>query len=246
MAQPRDTEYLQSLLSELLKLPQETEWVEFKHNNDDSKAIGEYISALANSAALSGKQSAYVVWGVEDSTHKALGTTFTPSTLRHKQQELESWLLQKCAPKLHFTFYEFVSVDDLPMVILEIPAASHTPVQFDGVEYIRVGSYKKSLRGFPEKERELWRVFDQTPFEKQMALENLTIDEVLRLLDYSAYFDLTKSPLPDGKNAILAALQADKLVDKAANGQWNISNLGAVLFAKQLRDFPSFCLLYTS
>jgi len=50
------------LLQELSRLPKETEWIEFKHNNDDPQMIGEYISALANSAALLGKQSAYVVW----------------------------------------------------------------------------------------------------------------------------------------------------------------------------------------
>jgi len=59
----RDEDYLRSLLRELTKLPTETEWVEFKHNNDDPQQIGEYISALANSAALIGKQSAYMVWG---------------------------------------------------------------------------------------------------------------------------------------------------------------------------------------
>ncbi len=48
---------LANLLRELCKLPKETEWVEFKHNNDDPQLIGEYISALANSAALLGKQA---------------------------------------------------------------------------------------------------------------------------------------------------------------------------------------------
>lgn len=51
----RGTEYLVSLVRELIKLPQEAEWVEFKHNNDNPVSIGEYISALANSAALLGK-----------------------------------------------------------------------------------------------------------------------------------------------------------------------------------------------
>lgn len=54
-------EQLRALLKELCHLPNETEWVEFKHNVDVLK-MGEYISALANSAALLGKQSAYVVW----------------------------------------------------------------------------------------------------------------------------------------------------------------------------------------
>ena len=47
--------YLQSLVRELLSLPVETGWVEFKHNNTDAQQIGEYLSALSNSAALEGK-----------------------------------------------------------------------------------------------------------------------------------------------------------------------------------------------
>ena len=131
----------------------------------------------------------------------------------------------------------FKSGDDLPIVILEVQAASHTPVQFDGVEYIRVGSYKKKLREFAEKERELWRVFDRVPFEQKMAAENIKVEDVLKLLDYSAYFDLTDQPLPEGRDGILAALQADKLLKKMDNGLWGISNLGAILFAKKLQDF---------
>ena len=80
------------LLQELSRLTKETEWVEFKHNNDDPQMIGEYISALANSAALLGKQSAYVVWGIADEDHELLGTNFKPSTTRHKQQECQTAL----------------------------------------------------------------------------------------------------------------------------------------------------------
>jgi len=230
-------EQLQSLLRELCRLPSETEWVEFKHDNDDPPMIGEYISALANSAALVGKQSAYLVWGIDNASHEVLGTSFKPSTARHKQQELESWLLQKTAPKIHFHFYEFATGDALPVVILEVQAATHTPVQFDCVEYIRVGSYKKKLREYAEKERALWRVFDQTPFERQLATENSSVEQVLKLLDYPAYFELTQQPLPEGRDGILAALEADKLLKRADGGGWHITNLGAILFAKKLQDF---------
>ena len=48
----RLVEYLRSLVRELAKLPDETEWVEFKCNNKQPQMIGEYISALSNVAAL--------------------------------------------------------------------------------------------------------------------------------------------------------------------------------------------------
>ena len=59
----RDNEYLVGLVRELCKLPQEAEWVEFKVNNNEPEAIGEYISGLSNAAALHGKTRAYMLWG---------------------------------------------------------------------------------------------------------------------------------------------------------------------------------------
>ncbi len=38
-------DYINNLIRELISLPKETEWVEFKHNNDQPEKIGEYISA---------------------------------------------------------------------------------------------------------------------------------------------------------------------------------------------------------
>ncbi len=63
MTTDRTPEYLISLIKELCKLPRETEWMEFKANKADPQEIGEYLSALANSAALAGKAFAYIVWG---------------------------------------------------------------------------------------------------------------------------------------------------------------------------------------
>ncbi|MCG8617418.1 MAG: putative DNA binding domain-containing protein [Desulfobacterales bacterium] len=228
---------LRSLLNELVSFPKETEWVEFKHNNAHARDIGEYISALANSAALMGKPCAYMVWGVEDDSHKIIGTTFKPALTRFKGQELESWLLQKLEPKIDFAFYSFITELDVPISMIEIQAASHTPVRFDGKEYIRIGSYKKPLGKHPEKERALWRVFDRTPFEEQAAKENVTADDVLKLIDYPAYFDLMDIPLPEGRQGIFHSLESDGLIRKNQTGEWDITNMGAVLFARELKQF---------
>lgn len=58
MAIDRDTDYLVSILQELRTFPIETEWVEFKHNKHNPEEIGEYISALSNSAVLLNKTTA--------------------------------------------------------------------------------------------------------------------------------------------------------------------------------------------
>ena len=74
--------YQQDIVRELLQYPSETEWIEFKCNNEDPHAIGEYISALSNSAALVGKSNAYMVWGVDDVTHDIICTNFKPLSMK--------------------------------------------------------------------------------------------------------------------------------------------------------------------
>ncbi|RLA48291.1 MAG: transcriptional regulator, partial [Gammaproteobacteria bacterium] len=236
MTTDRTKEYLHGLLRELCALPVETEWVEFKSNRANPDEIGEYISALSNSAALCGKANAYLVWGVTDDSHEVTGTDFQPCLVKQGNEELESWLLRLLSPKIHFYFYS-ISVDEGSVVLLEISRASRHPVQFKGAEYIRIGSYKKKLKEFPEKERALWRVFDETPFEEMVAVERVSDDEVLKLLDYPAYFDLLDISLPDNRDGILERILADELIRKCDAGGWNITNLGAILFAKNLGDF---------
>ena len=216
----------------------ETEWTEFKHNYAEPQEIGEYISALSNSAALVGKASAYLVWGLSDNDHAVVGTQFSPKTAKVGNEELENWLLRALAPRIHFRFFEIL-VDGLPIVLLEIERAYRQPVQFQGNEFIRVGSYKKRLKDFPEKERAIWRLFDRAPFEGGIAAERINDEEVLALLDYPAYFDLLKLPLPESRVGVLEALADDRLIAPCEAGGWDISNLGAILLAKRVDRFAA-------
>lgn len=227
---------LKSLVYELTNLPMETEWVEFKHNKDDPEEIGEYISALSNSATLHGKASAYILWGVEDSTRQIVGTSFKPKEKRIGNEQLENWLLRLLDPQVEVRIFEG-EVDGAPVVLFEIQHALSRPVRFKGVEYIRVGNYKKKLHDHPEKERALWRIFEQTPFEMGIAKSNITSDEVLELLDYPNYFHLIKQPFPDNRTAIMSRLCAEKIINHVAGDRYDITNNGAVLFARNLDDF---------
>lgn len=122
-------------------------------------------------------------------------------------------------------------------MILEIARASSKPVQFQGQEFIRVGSYKKKLKDYPEKERELWRIFDQVPFEDLLAAEHISSEDVLKRLDYPAFFDLLGLDLPEGRTGILQRLADESMITPCEAGGWNITNLGAILCAKRLDDF---------
>lgn len=238
MTNDRDRAYFADLVRELCRLPRETEWVEFKLNNSDPQEIGEYISALSNAAALNGKANGYLVWGVENETHAILGTEFSPSAARKGNEPLETWLLRLLEPRIHFRFFE-LTVDGSQVALLEIGRAFRHPVRFKNEAFIRVGQVKRALRDAPDRERELWRILDQIPFEDLIAVEHATSDDVLRLLDYPAYFDLLERPLPDNRDGILGALAGDNLIRVCEAGGWDITNLGAMLFAKKLGEFPT-------
>lgn len=233
----KNPQFLTDLLNELRKLPKECEWVEFKQNYADKDDIGAYISALSNSASLHGKSAAYLIWGIEDSTHEIIGTSFDYGKCRIGNEELENWLLQRLSPKIHFQFHTII-IEEKNVIILEIPCAYRHPVSFQHEEYIRIGSYKKKLKEFPDKERELWRILDKLPFENLYAKEHITVEEVLLLLDYPTYFTLLKQPLPDGHTAIIEALVSDDIVTKSEAGGYCITNLGATLIARNLDNFP--------
>ena len=237
MTPVRSTGFLVGLVRELRKLSHETEWSEFKVNYGESHAVGRYISALANGAALHGKTHAYMLWGVENGTHSVVGTDFSPATAKKGNEPHETWLLRLLSPRIDFHFYE-VTADERRVILLEIDRASRQPVAFEGVEFIRVDDTTKKLKEYPGKERMLWRVFDQVSFEDGVIVEQVNDEDVLLMLDYPAYFNLLDVPLPDGRAAILDALRRDRLIAYCEAGGFNITNLGAILFARNLGDFP--------
>ena len=237
-AMPFQANFVNDIIEESRKHLYEQPWIEFKHNNSDPQEIGEYISALSNTAALFNQEHAFMIWGIDDETHEILGTSFVPQKTKVGNQGLELWISTQLSPQVQFYFHT-TSIDDKPLVLLEIAPAHTAPVKFKSIDYIRIDSYKKKLKDYPDTERELWAIFSHKPFESMIAMENVSGDFVLRELDYSAYFDMLSLELPSDKEKLLEALANDGLIQTSETGNYNITNLGALLFAKRIADFPS-------
>lgn len=226
------------LLDEFRKLPAETEWVEFKENNSIPQLIGEYISALSNAAALHGKNKAFLVYGINDFTHDLVGTDFKPAKAKGKgNEDLEPWLARHLNPRIDFRILE-VEYCGKNVVIFEIDSAFNTPVKFKGIAYIRIGEHKHKLSDHTEKERKIWKKGDAISFENKAALSNQTADSVVSKIDYPSFFDLLNIALPDSKKGIIERLYQEGVI--CENGSnFDITNLGAILFAKNLNDFSN-------
>lgn len=65
----------------------ETEWLEFKSNYLSVENIAKDISALSNGATLLGRPFAYLIFGIDDSTHDVIGTAYN---YRKEKRETKS------------------------------------------------------------------------------------------------------------------------------------------------------------
>ena len=211
---------------------------EFKGNNTDPEMIGKRCSALANAARIDGKDLAYMVWGIGDGTHAVLGTHFNPDTAKVGNQGLPLWLANSLRPSISFGF-RTIGHPQGRLVLLEIPAATGAPVAFNGVPYIRIGSATPRLTDYPERYQRLVERLMPYRWEQGIARQYANGDEVLTLLDYSQYFRLTGPPLPDNRVGVFDKLEADRLIVRDVGGRWNVTNLGALLFATRLSHFEA-------
>jgi len=118
----------------------------------------------------------------------------------------------------------------------------HIPSRPKGTAYHYEGAYlmRSGEELVPMSEDQLRKIFaeGQPEWLEQIALNNLSGQDVIQLLDTQSYFDLLNLPYPTTQEATLEQLKNERLVLQGESG-WMINNLGAILLAKQLNKFPS-------
>lgn len=233
-----DNDSCETLLR-LIEAGAENEVLEFKaaskqfHSDD----VGRYFSALSNAANLGGKASAWLVLGVDDQRQVVGSQAFSGSDSlnRLKQQLHQGSNGQGFLRILECCF------DGKRVLAFEIPAASSGfPVAWNGHYYDRAGESVVAL-GLEKLERIRQQGRDSS-FETEYAVQGLANDETLALLDYAVYFRQARNYTQlqverMDRSGILAEMERDRLV-ASQGGRWAVTNLGAILFARSLTNFP--------
>ena len=75
-------------------------------------------------------------------------------------------------------------------------------------------------------------------FEKQTAISDVSKDEVLHLLNYEELYSLMDKDIPSSTDTIIRKLSEYNFCDKEGD-KWNITNLGAILLARNFKSFPT-------
>lgn len=194
----------------------EEEWFEFKENWFDPIQLGEYISALSNSAAVFGKDNAYFVWGVNDKTHDIVGTSIDFNK-DYKGEPVQNFLARSLKPSLAFEFHELF-INNNRVVVLVIPSAKRVPTSFCKDRFFRISSSKVNLDNYPEREALVWKVLSEgypTMINTESPIQDLTFDKLKiyytnNNLHFNDNFRINlKLYTPNGKYNMLACYLAD-------------------------------------
>lgn len=104
---------------------------------------------------------------------------------------------------------------------------------YEGAYLMRVGEELQSM-----SEDQLRRIFaeGQPDWLESFAQEGLSGQDVVQLLDTQTFFNLLKLPYPTDQAGVLEKLQSERLIEKR-DDRFAILNMGAVLLAKEMRDF---------
>jgi len=210
-------------LQRWLSAQREGEHLEFKEakRQYDPMKLYRYCVALANEGG--GK----MILGITDKRPRKVAGTAAFADIAD--------IASKIFIKLRFRVdVEEVIHPDGRVLVFHIPSRpAGTAYNFEGAYLMRSTEDTVAM-----SEDRLRQIFDEGKpnWLMQPACATCGSDEVIRLVDIQAYFDLLKLPLPVDRRGILDRLEKESLI-KCSGTEWTITNLGAVLFAKKLDEF---------
>ncbi len=242
---------IKSIIDDCLSYDEEQEWFEFKENWFEKDELGEYISAMSNSAAILDRDYAYLIWGINDKTHEIIGTKFNQNK-EINNEPLQHYLARNLSPSLAFYFVE-MNINKKRVVVLAIPSARIVPTSYKDVRYIRIGSSKENIKKYPEREAYLFSVLTfghSTINNKESEYQDLTFNQLktyyvskgLKVNDDSFYSNchlLTK----DNKFNIMAQLLSDNSHIPVRVGIFSGTTKASKMYS--VKEFGFKCLLYS-
>ena len=198
----------------------------------DIEKFGVLICALANYAALAEFPYVYAIWGLNKRLNTIEGTDFVPFS----ERELAEKVTVKAVYMMKQLFIENKNV-----VVLEVRSAANATIQYEGIEYIFNNDLKiVRLDEVLPVERKLWQKLEgKNCFLSKAAKSNISLEELLALLDCEKLFSLLEIPYHENYFEITAKLAELRIIVENSIGKFTITNLGALLLARDLKHFPS-------
>ena len=213
-------------------IPAELNELDWKSDlSDKSERLAQHLSAFANL-----KGGGILVYGVHND-----GTCFdlTKEEIDKIIQTLGNIAQNNLVYPIPIE-HSVMEFEGHALLFVYIPEQSDKPVYLRGKDIY--SSYHRSagqtVKMSKNQVKALIATSQGITFEQLIAKDNLTKDEVLQYLNFKALYRILDKNIPQSTDAIIERL-ADYHLCNYNGRSWNITNLGAILFANHLQDFPS-------
>lgn len=223
---------IQMLQDSLYPVPQELNNIDWKCSlSDKSDRLAQHLCAFANTA-----KGGYLAFGINNDT------TFNDLT-KEQIEDIATKLGNIAKNNLAWAIqleHSVVEFQGHPILFIRIPEQANKPIHLRGRDiyeaYIRSAGH--SVKMSREHVHELIAHSYGLSFEHRVAKSGLSADDVTDLLECSKLFELLHKNIPSEKRLMMNQLEEYGLI-ASKNGSYDILNLGAILFAKRLKDFPT-------
>lgn len=218
------------LTDSLHPVPAELNELDWKSGlSDKSDRLAQHISAFANL-----KGGGFLVYGVNND-----GSCFDM-----QKDEIDA-IIQKLGNIAQNNLANSIQIEHAIMffegkslLFVHIPEQPDKPVHLRGKDVY--SSYRRSAGQTVKMSRNQVKTIiaesQGITFEQQTAKKNLTSEDVLNLLNYKAFYERIDKNVPSSTDSILNKMSDYGFCE--TNGElWNITNLGAILYANSLGDF---------
>jgi len=215
----------------LIPVPSELNEIDWKSDiSSKSERLAQHISAFSNTHG-----GGFFAFGIDDNGNPCGLTKAQADKIIHQIGQIAMNNLSESINIDH----AFITRDEQPVLLVHVPESPTRPVYLRGKSIW--DSYKRSagqtIRMSANDVKGLIALSQGQTFEDQIAHSTLSTDDIVKLLDFDSYYQLLDKPMPSTTVKILEGLANDDIIQSDQTNYWNITNLGAILFARNIEVF---------
>jgi len=222
---------IEILESSLYPVPSELNELDWKGGlSDKTSRLAQHICAFSNI-----KGGGLLVYGVnDDASFSPLSKEEIERTLKTLGNIAHNNLSIPIA--LEHTVLDYKGY---ALLFVHIPEQTDKPVHMRGKDLFEAytRSAGQTVKMSHSQVKSLIADSQGRPFEKRIAVSDVATEELLQLLNYKKLYELQEKNVPNNPATIAQHLEDYGFCIGKGNG-WDITNMGAILFANDINQFP--------
>lgn len=221
------------LNSSLIPVPNELNGLDWKSGiSPKSERLAQHISAFCNHCG-----GGFLVFGINnvDGSCFSLGKEQVDDIVQ-KMGNIARHNLNRAIQIEHAV----VDYNGCSILFIYIPEQEDKPIHLRGANiyesYWRSGGTTSKM---PQQQVNTMIARNRgISFEEDIALRGISAANVLELLDYRRFYNLIDKPVPSSLSSVITTLESYGAC-KREGEEWCVTNLGAILFARDINNFPT-------